>query len=348
MSSPPVNIPHKADSGSRRSALTSAFEELTVLADQKTDEVRVRAREPVGDGIPAASAPPRETRRPRREIHPARTRRTCPLDSRANDERRREKFLTKSLEHGSLPPRSSQGEAFSAHVSVDQSLNPSVVVGGDGRELRGPTFRSRSSRARDPRDPPPEASDLESASFGRQHGSFSAISFLQQSHESDGDSERENGSPGFEFNGGRSDFTSAEPNEMSYLWNSIDAGDGNAASDTASEDEGASNICPSPEKEKPHVTGSLKNTITGSQIIPPRVVVVHVGNDDDEGCAASAGRKQRGSFSSLLLLEAHELSTLDGSPNSQRRGAMQAHIEDELVARGLEKGTPVASTRVAA
>ena len=78
-----MNIPHKADSGSRRSALTSAFEELTVLADQKTDEVRVRAREPVGDGIPAASAPPREMRRPRRnpprtnpthaEIFPART-----------------------------------------------------------------------------------------------------------------------------------------------------------------------------------------------------------------------------------------------------------------------------------
>ena len=240
---------------------------------------------------------------------------------------------------------------------MDRSLNPSVVIGGDGRELRGPSFRSRSSRAQDPRDPPPGASDLESASFGRQHGSFSAISFLQQSHESDGDlscgrSEEEDGSPGdsapFEFNGGRSGFTSAEPNEMSYLWNSMDGGDGNAASDTASEDEGASNICPSPEKEKPHVTGSLKNTITGSQIIPPRVVVVHVGNDDDEGCAASAGRKQRGSFSSLLLLEAHELSTLDGSPNSQRRGAMQAHIEDELVARGLEKGTPVASTRVAA
>ena len=227
---------------------------------------------------------------------------------------------------------------------MDRSLNPSVVIGGDGRELRGPSFRSRSSRAQDPRDPPPGASDLESASFGRQHGSFSAISFLQQSHESDGDSERENGSPGFEFNGGRSDFTSAEPNEMSYLWNSIDAGDGNAASDTASEDDGASL---EPEKEKPHVSGSF-GAITGMPINPPRVVVVHVGNDDDEGCAASAGRKQRGSFSSLLLLEAHELSTLDGSPNSQRRGAMQAHIEDEFVTRGLEKGAPVASTRVAA
>lgn len=242
---------------------------------------------------------------------------------------------------------------------MDRSLNPSVVVGGDGRELRGPSFRSRSSRARDPRDSPPGASDLESASFGRQHGSFSAISFLQQSHESDGDlscgrSEEEDGSPGdapperaapFEFNGGRSDFTSAEPNEMSYLWNSLDGGDGNAASDTASEDGGAS-LEPF-QKEKPHVSRSF-GAINGMPINPPRVVVVHVGNDDDEGCAASAGRKQRGSYSSLLLLEAHELSTLDGSPNSQRRGAMQAHIEDEFGASGLEKGAPVASARVAA
>lgn len=197
---------------------------------------------------------------------------------------------------------------------------------------------------------------MESASFGRQHGSFSAISFLQQSHESDGDlscgrSEEEDGSPGdaapFEFNGGRSGFTSAEPNEMSYLWNSLDGGDGNAASDAASEeDDGAS--LRSVEKEKPHVSGRSFGAITGMPINPPRVVVVHVGNDDDETRAASAGRKQRGSFSSLLLLEAHELSTLDSSPNSQRRGAMQAHIEDEFVTRGLEKGAPVASTRVAA
>jgi hypothetical protein len=66
MSSPPVNIPHKEDSRSRRSALTSAFEELAVFADQKTDEVRVRAREPVGDGIPAASLHPRDAAPPTR------------------------------------------------------------------------------------------------------------------------------------------------------------------------------------------------------------------------------------------------------------------------------------------
>ena len=60
MSSPPVNIPHKADSGGgRRSALTSAFEELALFADQKTDEVRVRAREPVGIlAAQARDAPP--------------------------------------------------------------------------------------------------------------------------------------------------------------------------------------------------------------------------------------------------------------------------------------------------
>lgn len=71
MSSPPVNIPHKESAGSRRSALTSAFEELALFADQKTDEVRRgrertrREREP-----PDASAPRDETRmRPTHQSH---------------------------------------------------------------------------------------------------------------------------------------------------------------------------------------------------------------------------------------------------------------------------------------
>jgi hypothetical protein len=71
MSSPPVNIPHKESAGSRRSALTSAFEELALFADQKTDEVRRgrertrREREPRD-----ASAPRDETRmRPTHQSH---------------------------------------------------------------------------------------------------------------------------------------------------------------------------------------------------------------------------------------------------------------------------------------
>jgi hypothetical protein len=128
---------------------------------------------------------------------------------------------------------------------VDRTSIPSVVVGGaDVRELRGPSFRSRSSRARDE----VAARDAESASFGRQHGSFSAISFLQRSLDSDGDlspslsnlSTEEDGSPltnidarperaaPFEFNGGNSEFTSATPNEMSFMWNSL-GDDANAA-----------------------------------------------------------------------------------------------------------------------
>ena len=108
---------------------------------------------------------------------------------------------------------------------MDRTSIPSVVVGGaDVRELRGPCFRSRSSLARD---------DAESASFGRQHGSFSAISFLQRSLDSDGDlspsmsnlSTEEDGGSSltnidvdperaslFESNGGNSEFTSATPN----------------------------------------------------------------------------------------------------------------------------------------
>ena len=201
---------------------------------------------------------------------------------------------------------------------MDRTLTPSVVVGGDGRELRGPSFRSRSSRARDFAAAP----DVESASFGRQHGSFSAISFLQRSHDSDGDlspslsnlSQEEDGperAAPFEFNGGNSDFTSATPNEMSFMWNSLgDDANANAPNAPASppERDVSSSLRKTSPKTSPdrHPNGGFNSgsfgAITATQIIPPRVVVVHVGNDDDEGCAASAGRKQRGSFSSLLLL----------------------------------------------
>ena len=226
---------------------------------------------------------------------------------------------------------------------MDRTSIPSVVVGGaDVRELRGPSFRSRSSRARDE----VAARDAESASFGRQHGSFSAISFLQRSLDSDGDlspslsnlSQEEDGSSltnidarperaaPFEFNGGNSEFTSATPNEMSFMWNSL-GDDANNADAPAS---------PPRERDvgilrKPSPKPSPDRHPNGAQSIPPRVVVVHV-DGDDEGCVASAGRKQRGSFSSLLLLEAHELSTLDSSPGSHKR-AMQSHIEKE---RGLD------------
>ena len=261
---------------------------------------------------------------------------------------------------------------------MDRTLTPSVVVGGDGRELRGPSSRSRSSRARDFAAAP----DAESASFGRQHGSFSAISFLQRSLDSDGDlspslsnlSQEEDGSPSistnrdarperaapFEFNGGNSDFTSATPNEMSFAWNSL-GDDANAPNAPASPPERDVSSSFSSRKTSPktspdrHPNGGFNSgsfgaiTATQTQIIPPRVVVVHVGNDDDEGCAASAGRKQRGSFSSLLLLEAHELSTLDSSPTSAKR-AMQSHIESErsLDERRLGGGGTVASMRVSA
>ena len=262
---------------------------------------------------------------------------------------------------------------------MDRTLIPSVVVGGDGRELRGPSFRSRSSRARDFAAAP----DVESASFGRQHGSFSAISFLQRSHDSDGDlspslsnlSQEEDGSPSistnrdarperaapFEFNGGNSDFTSATPNEMSFMWNSLgddanaNANAPNAPASPPERDVSSSLRRKTSPKTSPdrHPNGGFNSgsfgAITATQIIPPRVVVVHVGNDDDEGCAASAGRKQRGSFSSLLLLEAHELSTLDSSPTSAKR-AMQSHIESErsLDERRLGGGATVASMRVSA
>jgi hypothetical protein len=61
MSSPPVNIPREESSGSRRSALTSAFEELALFADQKTDEVRFARTNPSGTE-PRRECPRDETR----------------------------------------------------------------------------------------------------------------------------------------------------------------------------------------------------------------------------------------------------------------------------------------------
>ena len=54
----------------------------------------------------------------------------------------------------------------------------------------------------------------------------------------------------------------------------------------------------------------------------PRMVVVHPSHDEDENCVSSAGRKQRGSFNSLLLLEAHELS--------MREDPLEAEMERRL------------------
>lgn len=81
MSSPPVNIPHKESAGSRRSALTSAFEELALFADQKTDEVR-RGRERT-----RREREPRDASAPRDETphapHSRVARQTRRADSRA-------------------------------------------------------------------------------------------------------------------------------------------------------------------------------------------------------------------------------------------------------------------------
>ena len=58
----------------------------------------------------------------------------------------------------------------------------------------------------------------------------------------------------------------------------------------------------------------------------PRLVVVHPSHDEDENCISSAGRKQRGSFNSLLLLEAHELSL--------REDPLEAEMERRLEVGG--------------
>jgi len=53
--------------------------------------------------------------------------------------------------------------------------------------------------------------------------------------------------------------------------------------------------------------GESTHGVAGEGKVPPRLVVVHPSNDE-ENWISSAGRKQRGSCNSLLLLEAHNLA----------------------------------------
>ena len=57
----------------------------------------------------------------------------------------------------------------------------------------------------------------------------------------------------------------------------------------------------------------------------PRLVVVHPSHDEEEeNCISSAGRKQRGSMNSLLLLEAHKLSMRTPASQGNDAGFMDA------------------------
>lgn len=163
--------------------------------------------------------------------------------------------------------------------------------------------------------------------------------------------QREDSGPLFSFNGGESKFTSNETNEMSYTWNpggglsalASERGGGGRSPDGSEDSSGEAAgttrrrapTSPGARRRSHDGSGRGVNTRGGSThgvagertlhvpshsiALPPRVVIVHVPNDDAED-ACSAGRKQRGSFSSLLLLEAHNLSTMEfdgGSPGEE-------------------------------
>jgi len=163
--------------------------------------------------------------------------------------------------------------------------------------------------------------------------------------------QREDSGPLFSFNGGESTFTSNETNEMSYTWNpggglsalASERGGGGRSPDGSEDSSGEpagttrrrAPTSPGARRRSHDGSGRGVNTRGGSThgvagertlhvpshsiALPPRVVIVHVPNDDAED-ACSAGRKQRGSFSSLLLLEAHNLSTMEfdgGSPGEE-------------------------------
>ena len=241
-------------------------------------------------------------------------------------------------------------------MQVDRS---SVDNGSSGGSLRGPSFgRHAFGGATGSRDSCSSNSiTVESESLGRQHGSFNALSFLQTG---DFDRDASSSSPGgdthnsmgirtnvslrvtpFEFTNGESDFTDPLPNEMSFLYGSFADGDGDAQSDGGGKGTEPRRGFALPQGHQNPNAASLPTQFQ----LPPRVVVVHGVGDADDDCAASAGRKQRGSFSSLLLLEAHELSTGgDGSP-THFRGGMQGHLEEE---KGVGYRRPVSMLPVSA
>lgn len=134
-------------------------------------------------------------------------------------------------------------------------------------------------------------------SQGRQHGSFNCLQLLGKSLGDDvmGAEAKKRGNSCH----GRSElrglsYTATSPN--SFVWNTA---------------------------------GGLRSAGGSGDLA--RVVMVHQVNDDDE-TANSPGKKQRGSFNSLLLLEAHELSVAQSPSSSNCQGGLLEEVgDDDLV-----------------
>ena len=353
--------PFKNDSGKRRSALTSAFEELALHTNNLNDEVRPNstARRPPPDrDHPSPRLERRENPSFGRLLEiPSTVRNTLPSDPH------RPRLTSRVVP--STPPTPKQ-DGFSAHVTYGG--NGAVFVTENEQTLDLPESLGRPTplrrRALDPND-----DDAEARSYGRQHGSSQGLNMLSASARAEealsgdadstirGTSTTTNdpetpkvGTPesvawsaylargggdvsptrvkegGFRFSvdgsrptesalgqSSRGQSTqSTESVKMAYSWNpgTVLGGGG---SEKPSVFATSRRVPIADRGESPNgTTGELAHALA-------KVVVVHPPHEEeDECCEMSAGRTQRGSFSSLLLLEAQELfdtmETLGDSP----------------------------------
>lgn len=232
-------------------------------------------------------------------------------------------------------------------MNDDSPGSPSVQVDA----LRGPSFSAARPRGSFVDCFSLDDPELLARSAGRQHGSFSCLSMLSDSPRTRGfvfreDSAQEDGSGGSDENdeGAAAGFSAGDDDDHvnSSRRASFDVAAARAR-DVANEEfefglspsetiarlrcdsgnEGSLSDAMMHRGASPSGR-SLSSSRSASRVgwaAPPRVVVVHPAEDDVTECdAASAGRKQRGSFNSLLLLEAAKLSHLGGD----RGGAEEA------------------------
>lgn len=180
-------------------------------------------------------------------------------------------------------------------------------------------------------------------SAGRQHGSFSCLSMLAEECSSPYEAQR----GGYSFSAGQSAFTTplGGNNDMAFAFSLGDRDDGriDGCGKGSVADRHGVNIGSGlvggggirggrvagggdRARREAALRGGSTHGVSGERaLMLPRLVVVHPSHDEDENSMSSAGKKQRGSYNSLLLLEAHRLSTHSASSDG-----MLTHVDMEM------------------
>uniref|UniRef100_A0A7S0SWG3 Uncharacterized protein n=1 Tax=Mantoniella antarctica TaxID=81844 RepID=A0A7S0SWG3_9CHLO len=262
-------------------------------------------------------------------------------DAHAEDERRQDEDTahggSASITVGS--PSGMRGPSFAApHIRVMNSDTEHHPYGGG--EVASPMYSDQEDMAQ---------------SAGRQHGSFNCLSMLAGEC-STPYAAASVPRAGFSFTGGQSACTTADGrnsnSDMSFAYSlgtgggGVRGGGGRGGGDRGGGGGGSSGAFVSTSDDvSGHASTSsggggndghavnvralheevLRSGSThgapgerGTMMPIPRLVVVHPFHDEDDNCISAAGKKQRGSFNSLLLLEAHRLSVQNAhtSPSS--------------------------------